>query len=330
MNAATKAALAMLRSPDFFAHLRSALAREGLAGEEKFGVAIYFVMISRFRPNPLRVALVESTDGGAEYMVRRVSRLFEPGTICGVCPEHRWLRFAENPTQKVVYVRQWSDKLREGIRFEIDGNKLARVSLRDRDGRIIAMRDPVEESFACIAEQYPWESFDRSRWLTVELPTPLVSVRTGMMALSDDEIATWREVQSLLQERAKRTVVLPDWGDVLVEQISESERGARHLPFFVRAWQTMTMLRSFEKDDLDNTYGQRNVLQADFEDLAITSLLLRSVAKEGRWFPSPKSVFKEVFPVGEDRGVINPLTGKGVRYIRRDDKPAQGEYVLLV
>jgi hypothetical protein len=33
MNAVTKAALELLRSPDFFARLRGALARVGLAGE---------------------------------------------------------------------------------------------------------------------------------------------------------------------------------------------------------------------------------------------------------------------------------------------------------
>jgi len=190
-----KAALEMLRSQDFFAQLRGTLARLGLAGEEKFGMIVYFVMISRFRPNPLRVALLETTDGGAEYVVRCVSRLFEPGTICGVCPEHRWLRFAGNPNHRVAYVRHWSDGLREGIRFEIDGNKLSRVSRRERDGRILAIPDTVDGSFACIAEKYPWESFDRSRWLTVELPTPPISVRTELKVLSDDEVATWKEAQ---------------------------------------------------------------------------------------------------------------------------------------
>lgn len=83
----TKAALEILRSQDFFAQLRGALARGGLAGEEKYGMVIYFVMISRFRPNPLRLALLARTDGDAAYVVRCVSRLFEPGAICGVCPE---------------------------------------------------------------------------------------------------------------------------------------------------------------------------------------------------------------------------------------------------
>ena len=54
--------VAPLKTQDFFVHLRGALARVGLAGEEKFGVAIFFTMISGFRANPLRVALEEMTD----------------------------------------------------------------------------------------------------------------------------------------------------------------------------------------------------------------------------------------------------------------------------
>ncbi|HXN74384.1 MAG TPA: hypothetical protein VN861_17690 [Candidatus Acidoferrales bacterium] len=67
------------------------------------------------------------------------------------------------------------------------------------------------------------------------------------------------------------------------------------------------------------------MLQAEFDDLAITNLLLRSVSKEGRWFPSPAKILNQVFPVGREFAVLNPVTGKGVRYTRREDKPVQWE-----
>jgi hypothetical protein len=86
MNPTTQDALAMLRSlsPDFFAHLRGALTRTGLPGDEKFGVGVFFALMSRFRPHPLRLVIQETTAGGAKYLVRRLAPFLQPGTICGV------------------------------------------------------------------------------------------------------------------------------------------------------------------------------------------------------------------------------------------------------
>jgi hypothetical protein len=324
MISARKAALEMLRSQDFFTPLRGALARVGLAGEEKFGVGVYFTMISGFCPRPLRVALEETMEGGAKYLVKSVAKLFPPGTVCGVCTEGGWSRFAEDPAHRVAYVQKWSDDQREGVRFQTDGNQLARITRREQDGRIIEAPETIARPFACFAEQFPWKFPDRSRWLTIQLPPPPAAVRK-LLALSNDEIAMWLQISYLLEERAKRMVLLPDWVDIFIEQCSD-DHGSINLPVFLRAWQTMAVLRSFAREVFAGATGdRRNTLQADFSDLAVTSLLLRKVFKQGHWFPSPAKIFNQVFPVGQECGVINPITGKGVRYIRRADKPVQWE-----
>jgi hypothetical protein len=312
----TKAALAMLRSqsPDFFALLRGALTRTGLPGEEKFGVGVFFALMSRFRPNPLRLVIQESTEGSAKYLLRAVSKLLETGTVRDVFSEGGWSQFAPYPARKVAYVPQWSDSSRQGTRLEISGNRLTRTLQREHDHRIVETPHTAEAPFVCVSPQHPVGHFGEpeslQRWLTIKLPAPRSSVSNTTTPLDDGETSVWLELQRLVQERAHVPTLLPDWGDVVVEQACHDERAARHLPAFLAGWKTMALLRSFRGDDDQG----RDIIQAEFEDLAATSLLLRGVFREGHWFPSPAKVFGEVFPAGKESGVISPLSGKGVRY----------------
>jgi len=330
MNPTTKDALVMLRSPspDFFGHLRAALTRVGLAGEERFGVGAFFALMSRFRPYPLRLAIHETTEGGAKYLLRSVSKLFEPGTVRDILSEGGWSRFAADPAHAVAFVPQWCDCSREGTRVEIEGNQVHHIYLRERDGRIVETPHTVEAPFVCVSSQYPNRIFGEpgglQRWVTIKLPAAVSSVPTAVMPLDDEEISVWVEVQRMVQERTMLPILLPDWGELVIEMACQDERSARHLPAFLVGWKTMTLLRSFGGDDDHH----RETLQADFESLAATSLLLRGVFREGHWFPSPTKVFVQVFAIGEERAVINPLTGKGVRYTRRDAQTVQWSSVL--
>jgi hypothetical protein len=316
-NPTTKAALAMLRSPlpDFFGHLRGALTRVGLAGEERFGVGAYFALMSRFRPYPIRLAIHETTEGGAKYLLRSVSKLFEPGTVRDILSEGGWSRFAADPANAVAYVSHWFDSARESTRIEIEGNQLRHINRHEQGGRIVETPHTVEAPFVCVSSQYPDRIFgepgELQRWVTIKLPAAASSVPTAVMPLDDEEISVWVEVQRMVQERTMLPILLPDWGDLVIEMACQDERSARHLPAFVESWKTMSLLRSFRRDD-DGC--ERETLVAGFEDLAATSLLLRGVFQEGHRFPSPAKVFGEVFPSGKESGVINPLTGKGVRY----------------
>jgi hypothetical protein len=320
MSPVKTAALEMLRSFDFFAQLRGTLHRAGLPGEERIGVGVFFTMISRFLPNPLRLAIQEQTDGGAKYVVRKVSKLLPPGTIHGIFSEQGWSRFAEDPAQKVAYVPEWGDRWVGGSRIEISENRVTRILQTKRDGRVVETPQKVERRFVCISPEYPPEPSNRLRWLTIKLPTPTSPGPNGTMPLDDKKISSWIDVQRLLQERAKLTIVLPDWADVFIEHVSQDDRAARHLPAFLQAWKTMSLLGSFRRDEGCENSGRRELLEADFEDLAVTSSLLRGVFREGHRFPSVDKVFDRVFPVGTVFAVIHPLSGKGIRYTRQEER----------
>jgi hypothetical protein len=179
-----------------------------------------------------------------------------------------WSRFAQDPTHKVAYVKKWSDDQRAGVRFQTMGNQLARITRLEQDGRIVETPETIQGSFACFAEQLRWDAPDWSQWLAIQLPTPSVPVRK-LTALSDDEVAMWLRISTLLEERAKRMVLLPDWVDNFIEQ-SRDHGGSSNLPVFLRAWQTMAVLRSFARDVFAGATGDRQkVVQADFSDLAV-------------------------------------------------------------
>jgi hypothetical protein len=328
MNPVTKAALATLRSVDFFAHLRGAMTRAGLAGEEKFGVGVFFVLVSRFLRRPLRLAINEATERGAKYLLRKASNFARAGTVRNVFSEQGWSNFEAEPENKVAYVPQWCDWAGEGTRIEIAGNRLTRVLKREHDGRVIESPHTVEAPFVCVSTLRPigrfGERVDTGRWLTIKLPAPPPSDPRPITPLDDEELMIWFEVQRLVQERGKAKVVLPDWTDVVIEHACQNERAALHLPAFLESWKTMTLLRSFRRD---RDGQQLETLRPNFGDLAATGMLLSGVFQEGRLFPSPTKIFNEVFQVGKEGGVINPLTGKGVRYTRRPEQTAASKYV---
>jgi hypothetical protein len=324
MIPARTAALKLLQSPDFFADLRGALSQAELTGEEKPGEGVFFALMSRWCPNPLRLAIWESTDGSAKYALRKVSQLLGAGNIRNVVRDQGWSDFVAGPAHKVAYVPEWTDWSREGTRIEIDGNTLTRILQREHDGRIVETPHMVEAPFVCVSPRLP-EFSSRSRRLTIRWPAP-PPVSKAVTRLDEEELSMWLEVQHLVRDRAKLPILLPDWGDVVIERACQDERSAPHVPAFLQSWKTMALLRSFRSDD----GHERNMLQANFEDLAMTSLLLRGVFREGHWFPSPANVFNEIFPVGEERSVINPFTGKGVRYIRRQEKAKSAGFVSLL
>jgi hypothetical protein len=225
-----------------------------------------------------------------------------------------WSRFKADPGHKIVVVPEWDVNEREGIRFEVEGNRITRVVRREQDDRVVETPDTIEAPFVCVApSRPPWQNReslpDTTRWLTVRLP-PARS-RDARSKLDDDDIGLWTEVQRLLQLRAQLPILLPDWADVVISLSCRDEKSARHLPAFLEAWKTMTLLRSFRVDD---EHKQREFLLGGFEDLAVASLLLRGAFREGRTLPSVNKVFDECFKNGEVYGVLNPITGRGVRY----------------
>ena len=324
-------ALEMLRSVDFFTHLQGVLTRAGLAGEEKYGVGIYFVATSRILRNPLRLCVRETTEGGANYVVRKVARLLEPGSFLEISPgmAQAWGRFAKNPNHVAVYLPgcDGSRKMARPVWMEVAENQLSRVVPVERDGRVVEERQDIQAPFACIsAEQQP-EMYKASRWLTMLLGKPpqqtgpRVKPLLPTTPLDEEALALWHQVQQLVRERAQLRIVLPEWADLVVEEACKDERAARHLPAFLQAWKTMCLFRSFQADE--KAILRRGELHADFTDFAAAGSLLRGVFREGHWFPPTRKIFNRVFPVGEESVLMHPLTGKGIRYTHRNEDPVR-------
>jgi hypothetical protein len=320
-------ALNMLRPPDFFTHLRGVLTRVGLAGEEKYGVGVFFVATSRVLRNPLRLCVREKTEGGANYVVRRVAKLLEPGSFVELSPskDQSWSRFAKNPEHMAVYLPEgkgaWS--MPRQVRLEIAEHQLGRVVPVERDGRVVEERVDIEAPFACISAEYRADLNNASRWLTMILGKP--PQQTGPRAnpilrtipMGEEELLRWHRLQELAQERAQLGIVLPEWADLVIEETCKDERAARHLPAFLQAWKTMAVVRSLPWDKKEIL--RRGQVHANFTDFAAAGSLLRGVFREGHRFPSTGNIFNRAFPVGEENGFVHPLTGKGIRYIHRNE-----------
>ena len=329
MKRETTPAFDMLRSLDFFTHLRTALGGVGLAGEEDFGVGVYFVAASRFFQNPLRLCVQEQTEGGANYVVRRAAKLLKPGSFVELAPDsvEAWNGFTEKPAQKVVYLADGDGACgrENSTRFELTQNQISRVVPVKRDGRLVEKREDVEASFACISTDHRDWMRDSSRWLTMSLDKP--PQQTGPKAkffhaspLREEQTVQWHGLQDLIQERAQLGIILPEWADLVVEETCKKERAARHLSAYLLAWKTMCVFRSLSLDEKEIT--RRGGLKADFTDLAMAGSLVRRLFREGQWFPSRRNIFNKVTAEGEDVAFIHPLTGKGVQF-RHPSKPVR-------
>jgi hypothetical protein len=313
------------RPLEFFTNLRVAMREVGLAGEESFGVGVYFVAASRFFQNPLRLCVQEQTDGGANYVVRRVARLLNPKSFVELAPDsvEAWHGFTKKPAHKMVYIPDgdgaWD--MENSTRFEIAQNQISRVVPVKRDGRVVEERDDVEASFACISTEHRDWRRDSSRWLTMSLdkpPQPKAKSFFGhASALSEERTLQWHGLQDVIRERAHLGIVLPEWVDLVVEETCKKERAARHLSAYLQAWKTMCLFRSLPLSEKE--IPRRGSLHADFTDFAAAGSLVRKLFREGQWFPSRRNILNKVAAVVEDASFLHPITGKAVCFRRRTE-----------
>ena len=134
----------------------------------------------------------------------------------------------------------------------------------------------------------------------------------------------WLEVNRLLKERARRRIWLPDWEQIIVEQMyRRSDKALRHIPALMQTWRTMCLIRSFQRPATE----KQSSLVASFEDLAEAIMLGRKAFRQGSWFPSAKQVFDQLPARYVRTGATNPVTGKSVVYEKRPE-PARWQSVL--
>jgi hypothetical protein len=311
------AAAATLRSEHFFPCLRGAMRNMELRGhEERMGLGVYLVATSRFQPYPLRLDFQERTEGTAAYVIGKVSSLLPTGSMVTITPEgnDKWQRLAESPDQKIVFIPQWEGSTkRSDARVEVRDNQLVRVTPIRSNGRMVEQFDEVKGRFACIAVHRAWSQ--ETRWLTMVQPEQRQVKPEATSSPRERETEKWHQVQRLLEQRARLPVVLPEWEQIVVEQVHErGDRALRHLPVVLQMWRTMCLIRSFQSEKNDRA----GCLQATFEDLAVASLFARKVFREGCWFPSCKKIFRTLGKSYDRTRVIHPVTEKHVVYDRRE------------
>jgi hypothetical protein len=319
------AAAATLRSEHFFSILRGVLQGIGLVGKEEWmGLGVYFVATSRLQPYPLRLDIQERTEGTATYIVGKVSSLLPAGHMVTITPEgnKQWKRLAESPDQKIVFIPQWEGTTkRNDVRVEVRENRLIRVTPLRRNGRVVEQFDEVKGGFAFISGERSWSK--DARWLTMVQPERQEVSSESPSCLSQRETKEWHQVQRLLEQRAQLPIVLPEWEQVVAEEMCErDDRALRHLPVVLQIWRTMSLIRSFQSEKKDGT----GFLHATFEDLAAASLFARRVFKEGCWFPSCKKVFGKLGKSYDRTRVMHPVTGRPVVYAREGEREEAVEW----
>jgi hypothetical protein len=303
------AASELLASGMLFERVRADLAQVGLLGEEAAGVALFFLLTSRFRRTPLRIALEEQTPGGMKYVVKAVCQLLAPGTLCLAFSEKSWQRFKEHPDYKVVMVSGWSAL---GWSAQCNGEVITRSTASVQGDRIVPdEQDSVRGRFVCVSSTVDYSDQTRGRWLRLKLPEPKAQ-SSQPSGLDDQRRAVWLEIQELVRQRASMDILLPDWSDLFLAYAARRELAFLNMPAFLEAWKTMALVRSFQFDARWRRAENAGFYVADLGDLAYAGAIMRAF-KEGATFPSLQPVFEAVFK-GNELSVVSPLTGKGRTY----------------
>jgi hypothetical protein len=119
----------------------------------------------------------------------------------------------------------------------------------------------------------------------------------------------WFEVQRLIEERARIEIVLPQWLEIVIEQMFRDQRAERHLPAFLTMWKVMTIVRSFAGDK-----PPQGFMRADFLSFAAAGAALKGAFREGYWFPPAANIYEQISQPGAQSSLLNPVTGKALKY----------------
>jgi hypothetical protein len=171
MKSTTDDALSKLRSVHFFDVLRGTLRDLGLAGQEKFGIALFVVALSRYLASPLRLHIQQSTEGSAAYLVSKVAKLLPTNHRVGIYRDLKdaWSSFENSPNDKLVWVPPAPEVPHHGnkLHIDIEGNQIIGIWPLKQDGRVIENRQTVQGRFVCVSGEAPPFSMNRTRWLTI-------------------------------------------------------------------------------------------------------------------------------------------------------------------
>lgn len=319
-----RAALEILREGNLFKFLRELLLATGPTREVKLGMGIFLVLASRFRPNPLRLLIEQTTKGSATHLLQRVTDLLPDGSVAGFSGNmaRAWNSFENDPTKRIFYIPPPLEvnKLIQP-KIEVQSNRLMRVDSAEVDGQVTEKCRNIERPFVCISTEPigAWKA--QSRWLTMRIDAPLTNENHNSKRPHPLGLKVWHAVQDQIQERMQLPIQMPSWEELVIERMCADEFASHSAAAILVSWKTMCALRSFGPQD-----GREppKMLRPDFADYAATAMVLRAAFNEGRSMPSAGSIFNHVSPKGSRCSVANPIAGGGKRYTHPLD-PVQYE-----
>ena len=278
-------ALELLRSPHFFTHLRQALTKAGLVGEQRNAIVLFVAAVSRLLPKPLNLFVKGHSSAGKNFLARTVLRFMPPSAVFELssATAAAWHYAGKNLMHKIVYVQEMAEHTgtTHATRLLISEDKLVRMVTRFKDGKRVTERRVTKGPVACISTStQEWLQFDdesrrvsiwidESREQTARIARATLS---GSPGLSPQELKAWHDVQRLLAARAQVPVELPSWFPGISEHFSTADiRVRRYVPAFLSALNTVCVIRSFRRPETEVL--ERGKLVVRFSDLAVTALI---------------------------------------------------------
>jgi hypothetical protein len=287
---AEREAKKLLRSPQFFNELLDALERDGLVGEKENAVVVYTGASSRIGPNPLNVFVSGQSSAGKNFLVKKVLRLLPRHAFVDVTSisDKAWSYMGDRLRHKVVYIPERNEDVGNvhPLRLLISEDKITRRVTSWKHGKLstesYVARGPVA-SISTGTKQLKID--DATRHISISINETAEQTRRiaksytrQTKSLSEEEVRTWRMVQSLLEKKMGTEIDLPEWFDEVADRLPVRDlRVRRYFPAFIEACRTVCLIRSFRRDRKLSKQGH---LEVEFADFAITALMFDHVFVE--------------------------------------------------
>ena len=302
-STARREAERLLRSPYFFREFLSDMRKGGLVGEEQNASLVYTVATSRVRPRPLNLLVKGQSAAGKNFLVGSVMELLPAGSVhelTGASEKGFYNLEEEELMHSVVYLQERSESAGtiHPSRLLISEGRLIRfVSVRRGGGWVTERQEtagPV--AFVSTTTEDKVQIDDETRHVSIwidesqEQTERLLELNPGGgFHLPEKRKKIWHEVQRLIEERASIPIKFPRWRQSLVRFTRTDDiRVRRYFPSFVRAWETVTLIRSFLRPREEIRKG--NKLESTFGDYAVTAIIFNSAFAESLYRPSGRSL----------------------------------------
>jgi hypothetical protein len=277
-----KAALRLLRSPEFFRLFLDAVAKVGLVGEEKNALAVYVACTSRLLEHPVSEFVKGASSSGKNFLVKNVLRFFPKKSFEEISSssERAWNYLGTDLQHKIVYIQE-ENKAAGNIhpaRLMISENQLVRIVTIRVGNTFRTERQVTKGPIVCISTTTKdrLQIDDESRHISIwtdeseeQTDRILKSQLSSAVGVGMEELPVWRGAQNLIAERSNIPFEFGTWGKHVVKKIKASDvRIRRYFPAFLSLCKTIALIRSFRYSDEELI--DRGKIEVDFADFATT------------------------------------------------------------